>query len=251
MAEFQVRGIGGFWDRQHSAERTRSQVFFDVTFGIVMPLLCLVFDPVVFRSRFLFSPAPHPFAGAAYVFIGFQMAVLAAWLLLQPRLRRAAAFFAGPLLAGATFSLLLAVLISPLSVIGVLFFGLGLLGFTPFLTAFVFWRNAVRALGQSSTTFKPAVRVCLIAAGMLMTAAPPFAATQAASRAIERVVARPSSAGAVNHARRLGWVLPLDPDPLALSYGRENDVRRKALLAKAYHEITGGDVESRLERLRD
>lgn len=242
---------GGFWRRQFAETRTRRQVAFDVIFGIVLPVICLAFDPIVFRRGFPFGSGLHPFATAAYAFIGFEMAVLAAWLFLQPRLGRSAAYFAGPLLAGFLPSLTLGILISPLSVIGIFYLGIGLLGFTPFLTAFVFWRNGVRSLVQSKPGFAPACSTGLVLVGMLITAAPPLAAHHLASRAIQRVLSRPSSADAVNHARRLGCVLPLPTDALALEYGREQDVHRKAHLARAYREIADRDVEERLAVLSD
>jgi len=38
----------GFWKRQFSAEPTRAQNIFDVIFGEIGPVLCLIFDPFVF-----------------------------------------------------------------------------------------------------------------------------------------------------------------------------------------------------------
>src|SRR6059036_1217018 len=45
-----------FWKRQFLGPATTPQIIFDVVFGIVGPVLCFVFDPVVFRGDFLGEP---------------------------------------------------------------------------------------------------------------------------------------------------------------------------------------------------
>lgn len=39
-----------FWAHQFPPEATSSQLAFDVLFGVVGPVLCFIFDPIVFRS---------------------------------------------------------------------------------------------------------------------------------------------------------------------------------------------------------
>jgi hypothetical protein len=41
-----------FWRRQLMAPKTHAQRIFDVLFGVVAPVLCFVFDPIVFKSDF-------------------------------------------------------------------------------------------------------------------------------------------------------------------------------------------------------
>src|SRR5258707_7212324 len=39
----------GFWRRQFQAEPTRRQKQYDWFFGVIMPLVCIFFDPIVFK----------------------------------------------------------------------------------------------------------------------------------------------------------------------------------------------------------
>src|SRR5215831_8054578 len=39
----------GFWKRQFQQEPTRRQKQWDWTFGVVMPVICFFFDPIVFK----------------------------------------------------------------------------------------------------------------------------------------------------------------------------------------------------------
>jgi hypothetical protein len=42
----------GFWRRQFSNDVTPAQNIFDVIIGVIAPVLCFIFDPVVFNNRF-------------------------------------------------------------------------------------------------------------------------------------------------------------------------------------------------------
>jgi hypothetical protein len=44
--------MAGFWKRRFEPPATVSQRWFDFIFGIVAPILCLVFDPAIFRNGF-------------------------------------------------------------------------------------------------------------------------------------------------------------------------------------------------------
>jgi len=58
--------------------------------------------------------------------------------------RRQSGFFAGVLIVGCFIASVIGTLMLPLSLFGLLFV-IGVLGFTPFLTAYAFGRNALRA----------------------------------------------------------------------------------------------------------
>src|SRR5687768_12115342 len=122
-------------ERRVSGGTTRQRVF-DAVAGIALPLVCLITDPGVF--------AGWPYRPVAYTFIGTEIVVLAAWLVLERRLQTSALFFAGPLVAGGGFAFALGVALLPLSVFGLLLL-IGILGFTPFFTAFSFARGGLRA----------------------------------------------------------------------------------------------------------
>jgi hypothetical protein len=139
-----------FWMQQFNSTITQNQVIFDVALGVIMPVLCLILDPVVFRNLLSIG---QTMLGSIRVFgytsIALGIIALSLWLLLRNHLSWLNAFLAGILFYGAFFALLLGVLILPFSVIGLLAL-VGVLGFTPFFTSFAFLRNGVRAYRQAT-----------------------------------------------------------------------------------------------------
>src|SRR5262249_33418819 len=126
--------------KEHTPRPTAGRLAFDIAFGIALPLVCLYFDPVVFRPSILGKPLLAPYLVVGGVAIGLGLLSLSTWLLF----RWPPAFLTGLLAGGTIFAGLLGLVLLPLSLIG-LALGIGFLGFSPFVTAFVFWRNAVRA----------------------------------------------------------------------------------------------------------
>src|SRR6266850_3400696 len=71
-----------FWFRQFAPEVTRPQLVFDVTFGAIGPILCFVFDPIVFHSGFG-GPALFPaYQPIVYLFSGCEIVLLCFWLIM-------------------------------------------------------------------------------------------------------------------------------------------------------------------------
>ena len=73
-----VKGkVRAFWREQSAVEGTSWQVVFDFLFGVMTPVACLVFDPIVFRDNFFFT---NGLLGEQRVFfysgIGLGIAVL-------------------------------------------------------------------------------------------------------------------------------------------------------------------------------
>src|SRR5687767_14435691 len=152
-------------ERRLSGGTTRQRVF-DVVAGIALPLICLLADPGVF--------AGWPYRPVVYSFIGTELVVLAAWLVLQKRLRTSALFFAGPLVAGGGFAFALGVALLPLSVFGLLLL-VGVLGFTPFFTAFAFARSGLRAFRRGRAGRDGTTVAAIVLAGVLFAATPSVA----------------------------------------------------------------------------
>ena len=170
------RQFRNFWRRQFSLEVTPGQVAFDVALGIIVPILCLIFDPLVFRSHDGFMGGPgilQPFGIFAYTSIGLGMLALSLWFLLGDHIQWASAFLAGIFLYGVLFACLLGILLLPMSFIGLLA-GIGILGFTPFLSALVFLRNGVRVYRQARQQFtsKWTFRVHILLGVVLIIALP-------------------------------------------------------------------------------
>jgi hypothetical protein len=144
-----------FWERQFAPQASAGQVLFDLVAGAVLPVVCLATDPAVFRNGASRSPYFPNHGLLAYSVIGVAVFALITWLLLQ----RGAGLLAGFLAVGALFAALLGLALLPLSLIGLLFYGVGIFGFAPFVTAFVFGRNAVRA-GKAAAARQGAARAC-------------------------------------------------------------------------------------------
>jgi hypothetical protein len=135
-----------FWRSQFAEGATRAQRRFDITFGIILPVLCFVFDPVVFRGWYMGSGGVYGhFRSYAYTVGALEMVALAAWLLRAGGAGRPPAALGGVLFAGGAFSLVVGLAILPFSLLGLVFFFAGVFGFIPFPTAVIYLRNGWRA----------------------------------------------------------------------------------------------------------
>lgn len=139
-----------FWERQFAAQTTNRQRVFDVIFGIIAPILCLVFDPGIFRDGLVSeSGMLGSITWFAYLAIPIQIITLVCWLWWGEDFADWTGCIAGILMAGALCAALVGVFLLPLSLMG-LFLLVGVFGFIPFVTAGVFARNALRALRVAS-----------------------------------------------------------------------------------------------------
>lgn len=142
----------GFWRRQFAESVTQRQRHFDITFGIILPVLCFVFDPVVFQGWLVGGKGFYGrWQSYAYTVGALEMVALAAWLLMAGGAGRRAAALGGVLFAGGVFSLVVGVAILPLSLLGLIFFLAGVFGFIPFPTAIIYLRNGWRAAALGRT----------------------------------------------------------------------------------------------------
>jgi hypothetical protein len=135
------------------------KTMFDLIWGVVMPVVCLVFDPFVFKSNedvfvaadsALFAPDLSTaqfsaYAAPAYTFIFSQWLCLAFVLIIGRPSPRLAAFCAGFLSVGFLFAGLVGVLLFIFSVLGLFALGIGILGFTPLFTARAYYRRTIYA----------------------------------------------------------------------------------------------------------
>jgi hypothetical protein len=239
-----------FWGRQFAPQITSAQIGFDAAFGIGLPLICLWNDPIVFRSGGFGRPLLGPYTTVAAVAIGLGLISLTAWL----SIRRPPALFAGLMCGSAIFAALLGSVLLPFSIIGLVFV-IGILGFSPFATAFVFWRNAVRAYRKARESGARTHRLALATTGLLITCGGPWAVhvyvTHEVSQAIEMALsADPTKA--VPGITVLKWFWwSADFDRLVFAYEAEKDTKRRERLAAFYKELTGEEIEHRLAILRD
>jgi hypothetical protein len=235
----------GFWRR---AFTSKARVF-DLVFGVVGPILCFIFDPIVFRAgEFAGPPLLQDLQVWVYLISGLEIVTLLLWLVLRDSLP-AKRFLGGALCAGGILCLLIGIGLFPFSVIG-LAFGIGIFGFTPFFTALVYLRNGYQAIRSEQSEFVGLGRRLPILLGCLLAIAAPtvvnLAVNQAVTVSVDAVI-RGNAEGAAYATEALYLLEPLSGTKLMQivdAYVAERDVARKEQLQKAYSAITGQDIKT-------
>jgi len=163
---------------QFGSQRTRRQVLFDFVVGVLLPIACVWFDPLVFqRGRSLRGSSSdlallEHFQTFAYGGILFEITLLSFWLIGANRLRNFSGFFGGAFAAGAVAFIVLGIRILPYSIVGLVIGG-GVLGFSLFLIAFVYARNSVQAFSIGRSRSIPSL-IMGASAGLLLAIAVSF-----------------------------------------------------------------------------
>ena len=259
----------GFWRRQFMPTGTSAQMFFDVLFGIVAPVLCFVFDPIVFKSEFDQGLFPQV-QSFAYMVSAIEIATLSVWLICGRRLRPRTRLVGGILGAGAAFSGSIGVVILPFTLLGVLLF-IGILGFIPFLTAFVYLRNAKRAFQLADDSASERLKIlttrpgasgvrswigstilgCTLALGI--PAGVNLIAASFVSASMKAVLHADAQLAdiAVEEVRYLQFLAAPNLDEIVTAYAAETDPARKEELKRRYVKLTGNDIEERLRIMLD
>ena len=134
----------GFWGQRLRNAANSKPKMPDWVFGIFMPAFCFVADPVVFKNPHFAGGYLGDYSVFAYLLCSLSIVALIVWLRWGERLRGFAVLVSGIMAVGSLASLLIGILLLPLSLIGLVFL-IGLLGFTPFFTSSVYWRNSMRA----------------------------------------------------------------------------------------------------------
>jgi hypothetical protein len=246
----------GFWRRQFMPSTSRAQIIFDVVFGVVAPVLCFAFDPIVFKSTGFGGALIPEYQAYAYMVSGIEILLMLIWMVcgrqLQPRTR----LLGGLLIAGAVFSWLIGVLLLPFTLIG-LFLIIGIFGFTPFLTGLVYWRNGRSAFQLAQNHFVDSSWIGPVAAGWVLALGVPagvnFIASQFVSQSMNAVLyANPQSADmAVDQIKYLRFFAQPEVDRLVSAYAVESEHSRKEELKRRYLRLTGEDIDARLRILAD
>jgi len=247
--------------KQKSAERThdrprplapRERRWFEVICGILLPIVCVVADPIVFKHSVLFGGLGGPLFqwGIVFGYMEILIGVIALTIFLWRR--PASPFLAGILLVGTAFSVFLGIILFPFSLLG-LFFVIGVLGFSPFLSFIVFAR-ACRQVWSDCLISQTKKTVAIYAGlGFLWASALPVAAQRTVDAIVKPAVQQVLSGEADEKTRRLLWVLnwATDLDPLVTAYQSEKERPKKQYLAEVYEEISGTTIESRIAILND
>lgn len=172
----------GFWRNLFAND---SSPIFDILLGVIAPALCLVFDPFVFRE--VFRCTNFVYLGTitifAYTAISLGIFTLLVWIFLGNKIRYGLGLISGVFIAGSVLACTVGIVLLPFSLLGLTLYCLGLAGLIPFLTSFVYLRNAIRALrrDRQQNPFRPMPRLIgLVLTGfLLILAVPAFAQWQA------------------------------------------------------------------------
>jgi hypothetical protein len=244
-----------FWRRQFVGNATTAQVSFDVVFGITLPIVCLVFDPIVFHSSAT-GVMHDDYKAASLLTIFIGIGAISLWLATG----RFSAVLSGILALCGCFAALLGFVLLPLSILGTLFAGIGLLGFTPFLTAFVFARNAVRAW---SAALQGGKRQAVTMTAMISFILIPVALWGVESYLKHRQAAALAALLSEDYSDDEAAIGSLDSvgirylgsngkfDEVVRQYEWEESPARRERLAAGYLKLTGDSIEDRLFRLND
>lgn len=234
-----------FWARQFAADSTPSQDAFDVIFAVVLPIFVLVTDPVVFRARTFGMSLLGDFQLVAYVNAAISMAVFLAWRTFQTRVSSFGGAFAAVFFLSAICSGVIGIAILPYSVIGLMVL-IGVLGFTPFFTAFVFLRNGVRA-ARFCQSASSARYIAMMAAGVLMVILPVVVSVRietAIASSVETVIVGNvvDAKDAADRLKRYPFVPDKYRQQLVHAYWREVNPFKRAVLKQVCEDITGDQI---------
>jgi hypothetical protein len=145
-----------FLAQQFRLRPSPSGLAYDTAFGVLLPVGCLLMDPIVFTLNGIDGPGVFSDLRIfGYWTIALQVLLLVCWLVISAQLIRRlrgrawlgalTACWGGALLSGAVFALLLGFVLLPLSTLGLAVL-IGVLGYTPLLTSFAYLRNGSVAL---------------------------------------------------------------------------------------------------------
>jgi hypothetical protein len=139
--------MSGKWKKWLKYHAAHLRVGFDFAFGILLPLLCIIADHIyhfgIFTPDGLLEGIFWKYNTYCYTEIIIGIVALGYFLFFG----RLSIVLAGALLASGVFSFCLGIVMLPFSLIGLLV-GIGIFGFTPFASSFVFFRNARRCWSQ-------------------------------------------------------------------------------------------------------
>jgi len=231
---------------------TEREQWFAVICGILLPTICVVADPIVFKQSLslggLGEPLFRSFAVFGYLEILIGMTALTLFLWRQP----ISSFLAGTLAVGAVFSFVLGIALLPFSIIGLLFV-IGVLGFTPFLSGIVFAKASRHVWRTCFLSMRKSVVITGASFGFVFALVIPIScqviATSVINAAVHHILAEPTHAEAQATLRLLSWATDLNP--IITAYQSEKDEARKGALARAYKQITGEEIEHRIAVLND
>jgi hypothetical protein len=235
-----------FWARQFQDQPTKPQRRFDWIFGVVMPAVCIFFDPFVFSNHLGGDqPLLGGFKPFVYLLSFVSILMMAAWLLWREKLKGLSALLTGVFAVSALMSAAIGGVLFPFSLIG-LFFLIGVLGFTPLFTSVIYMRNSVRAFRAAKIALPHNTVVYSAALASLFALVVPYVTNVEIARSLERI-----KFGDVQtvraEGRKLWFVSPLvNASALQTDYWympwETRETEKARALEEVYHNLTGEDI---------
>jgi len=242
----------GFWRRQFQTAPTWRQTAFDIVFGVLAPIACVIVDRILFEDFPLGGVGSFFGQFAAFIYLFMAVTITALGIRLATRVR--SVVLAGVLWAGFAFATCLGIVLLPLALATLHVFGIGFLALTPLFTSFVFLRNGVRSF-TGARTCRSWIGIALATAAFGMTILiPRVADRQLAKMTTEaiNVIANGKSEQIDTAVRRLKMLRRVKSvDALVEKYAEMSEEQDKKAIAEAYAAITGEDIERRLSSMRD
>jgi hypothetical protein len=248
---------GSFWQQQFAGKRTQPQLIFDLIFGVFGPIACFAFDPVVFQSSFLGPPLFGEQQILVYTLSALEIIVLCVWLIFGGSLRFLNAFIGSFLIWGGIASASIGLILFQYSLFGIMFFGIGLLGFTPFVTAVVYGRNGFRAWNIASGNSPLLLRAGSLFLSLTVALGAPVVISTTIRSYVDKAVSEilkgdsQQARAAVEGLRPLTYLARSELNKLVNAYMAETDPIRKQHLKNCYEQITGESIENRASILLD
>jgi hypothetical protein len=250
------RSRAGFWRRQFTSDNTWAQRIFDVLFGVVAPVLCFAFDPIVFKASDFGGALFPSFQAYVYMVSGIEILLLLSWMGFGPQLHPSTRLLGGVLAIGGFFSVLIGVIILPFTLMG-LFLGIGIFGFIPFLTGLVYLRNGRRAFQLAQTESGAGAWIRTLLLGWVLVLGAPagvnFVALLFVSQSMNAVLYGNSQSAdiAVEQLKYLSFFAGPEIGRLVSAYTAETDPLRREELKRRYLKLTGEDIDVKLRILAD
>jgi hypothetical protein len=238
---------------------SRKRRIIEIAFGIVLPPICLAYDPGLFHRGFISAIAAE-IQVFAYLSIFVGMLALVISFRLNSVSERYILLIAAILIIGAIFAFIIWIVILPIWTFGLLVWGAGIIGFTPFITAYIYWRNgreAMLPLGLSMRSRRLAkifvIAIFIVFGFPVLTQ---IAVNYKTYQTINEIVVGSDMNEILQTVKEIQtgfWCLDYCQGEMARLYldNLVNSEQRRQLLAMAYEGRTGRKIYSHFPKLFD
>jgi hypothetical protein len=199
-------------------------------FAVIAPIAAILLDPAVFSGDAIGLPFLFRFSPAGIFLVIGGTGLMAYWLACKPL----SGVVGGAFLGFAVLACLLGMAILPMSLAGVFLFGIGLLGFLPFVTAYYFVRASHLIFSLSSWSTR---QLAIVGTGFLMVFSATGLVQYSVTKLINAAVLEAAASGKEPPIAQLLYPFGLRYH-LLLAWGRAEG-EEKARLANAFNACFG------------